>query len=106
MQHPFTFFGGAGEIVDGRTLRHQAKSAEAFGYDALVIPDHLLGQLAPVAALAIIAAATERLRIGTFVFNNALRHPAVLAQDLATLDVLSGGRAGIGLRAGREGARE
>ena len=33
------------------------------------------------------AAVTTRLRIGTFVFNNDLRHPAVLAQDLASLDV-------------------
>ena len=100
MQHPFTFFGGAGEIVDGRTLSDQAKRAEAFGYDALVIPDHLLEQLAPVPALAIIAAATERLRIGTFVLNNDLRHPAVLAQDLASLDVLSGGRMIVGIGAG------
>jgi probable F420-dependent oxidoreductase len=50
--------------------------------------------------LAAVAAATERLRIGTFVFNVGLRHPAVLAQDLATLDVLSGGRLEIGLGAG------
>ena len=41
-------------------------------------------QLAPVPALATIAASTERIRIGTFVFNNDLRHPAVLAQELAT----------------------
>ena len=43
---------------------------------------------------------TERLRVGTFVLNAGLRHPAVLAQDLATLDVLSGGRLEIGLGAG------
>jgi alkanesulfonate monooxygenase SsuD/methylene tetrahydromethanopterin reductase-like flavin-dependent oxidoreductase (luciferase family) len=40
------------------------------------------------------------LRIGTLVLNNDLRHPAVLAQDLATLDVLSEGRLEIGLGAG------
>jgi probable F420-dependent oxidoreductase len=40
------------------------------------------------------------LRIGTFVLNNNLRHPAVLAQELATLDRLSGGRLEIGLGAG------
>ena len=39
--------------------------------------------------MAAIAAATERLRVAGFVLNNDLRHPAVLAQDLATLDVLS-----------------
>ena len=48
----------------------------------------------------LIAAATERLRVGTFVFNNDLRHPAVLAQELATLDVLSGGRVIVGIGAG------
>jgi probable F420-dependent oxidoreductase len=48
----------------------------------------------------VVAAATERLRVGTFVLNTGLRHPAVLAQDLATLDVLSGGRLEIGLGAG------
>jgi probable F420-dependent oxidoreductase len=50
--------------------------------------------------LATVAAVTERLRVGTFVLNICLRHPAVLAQDLATLDALSGGRLDIGLGAG------
>jgi probable F420-dependent oxidoreductase len=53
-----------------------------------------------VPVLAHVAAHTERIRIGSFVFNNELRHPAVLAQDLATLDVLSGGRLDIGMGAG------
>jgi probable F420-dependent oxidoreductase len=70
------------------------------GYNALVLSDHLLDQFAPVPALATVAAATTELRIGTFVFNNDLRHPAVLAQELATLDVLSDGRLEIGLGAG------
>src|SRR3954462_2652767 len=97
---PFRFFGGAGEIVDGRTLADQARRAESVGYDALVIPDHLLRLFAPIPALATIAAATTTLRVGTFVLNNDLRHPAVLAQELATLDVLSGGRAIVGIGAG------
>src|SRR5262245_47558003 len=50
--------------------------------------------------MATIAAATTRLRIGSFVFNNDLRHPAVLAQDLASLDVLSDGRLDIAIGAG------
>ena len=41
--------------------------------------------------MAWIAAATDRLRVAAFVFNNDLRHPAVLAQDLASIDVLSDG---------------
>jgi probable F420-dependent oxidoreductase len=98
--HPFTFFAGAGEIVGGRRLAEQARRAEAAGYDALVIPDHLLEQFAPLPALAAIAATTDRLRVGTFVLNNDLRHPAVLAQELATIDVLSGGRLIVGIGAG------
>ena len=97
---PFRFLAEAVEIVDGKTLAEKARRAESIGYSVLVITDHLLEQLAPIPAMAAIAAATERLRIGTFVFNNDLRHPAVLAQDLATLDVLSGGRLEIDIGAG------
>src|SRR5919198_1960030 len=96
----FRFLASASAVVDARALAESARKAEALGYSALVITDHLLGQLAPVPFLATVAAATQRLRIGTFVFNNALRHPAVLAQDLASLDVLSGGRLEFGVGAG------
>jgi len=65
-----------------------------------VIPDHILDQLSPVPTMAVIAAATDRLRISAFVFNNDLRHPAVLAQDLASLDVLSEGRLDVAIGAG------
>ena len=97
---PFRFSADVSEIVDGHLLAEKARRAESIGYDTLMLGDHLLEQLAPIPALATIAAATERIRIGTFVFNNDLRHPAVLAQDLATLDVLSGGRLEIGIGAG------
>jgi probable F420-dependent oxidoreductase len=99
---PFRFLGYAtsDEDVDGRTLMEQARRAESMGYSAVVLPDHLVDQPAPVPVLATVAAATEGLRIGTFVFNNDLRHPAVLAQDLATLDRLSDGRLEIGIGAG------
>ncbi len=98
---PFRFLGEATtEVVDGRRLAADARRAEGMGYSVLVISDHLVEQLAPVPVLATIAAATERIRLGTFVFNNDLRHPAVLAQELASLDVLSGGRLEIGIGAG------
>ena len=64
------------------------------------MPDHLIPQLAPVPAMAAIAAISDRLRISAFVLNNDLRHPAVLAQDLASLDVLSGGRLDVAIGAG------
>jgi probable F420-dependent oxidoreductase len=97
---PFRFLADAPAIADGKALAEAARRAEAMGIDVLVIPDHLIEQLAPVPFMATVAAATERLRIGTFVLNNDLRHPAVLAQDLASLDVLSGGRLEIGIGAG------
>jgi probable F420-dependent oxidoreductase len=97
---PFRFLADARAVADGRQLAAEARRAEALGFHALVIPDHLIDQLSPVPAMATIAAATERLRIGAFVFNNDLRHPAVLAQDLASLDVLSGGRLDVAIGAG------
>jgi probable F420-dependent oxidoreductase len=97
---PFRFLAEPSGIIDGKTLAERARHAEEIGIDTLVKSDHLLDLLAPIPALATIAAATERLRISAFVFNNDLRHPAVLAQDLATLDVLSDGRLDIGLGAG------
>jgi probable F420-dependent oxidoreductase len=98
---PLRFFGtAAAGLIDGRQLVETARRAESTGYTGLVLPDHLVPQHAPIPLLATVAAATERLRIGTFVLNVNLRHPAVLAQDLATLDVLSGGRLDIGIGAG------
>jgi probable F420-dependent oxidoreductase len=97
---PFRFLADARAVVDGRTLAATARRAESIGFAGLVVPDHLIDQLAPIPALATIAAATDRLRVGAFVFNNDLRHPAVLAQELASLDVLSGGRVDIAIGAG------
>ncbi|MEO8463310.1 MAG: TIGR03621 family F420-dependent LLM class oxidoreductase, partial [Chloroflexota bacterium] len=100
LMKPFHFIAEARDIVDGRELAVRARRAEQIGYHALVVPDHLIEQLSPIPTLATIAAATERLRIAAFVFNNDLRHPAVLAQDLASLDVLSGGRLDVAIGAG------
>jgi probable F420-dependent oxidoreductase len=97
---PFQFLAEARDPLPARELGERARRAEALGYHALVVPDHVLDQLSPVPAMAVIAAATERLRIGAFVLNNDLRHPAVLAQDLASLDVLSEGRLDVAMGAG------
>ncbi len=97
---PFTFLASFQGVVDGRGLAEMARRAESIGYDGLLIPDHLIAMLSPVPAMATIAAATSRLRVGTFVFNNDLRHPAVLAQDLASIDVLSDGRLDVAMGAG------
>lgn len=97
---PFRFLAEARAIATGRELTDSARRAEGLGIDVLVLPDHLIGQLAPIPAMATIAAATTSLRISGFVLNNDLRHPAVLAQDLASLDVLSEGRLEIAIGAG------
>jgi probable F420-dependent oxidoreductase len=77
-----------------------ARRSEDLGYEALLVPDHLGRQLSPIAALSAAAAATSRLRIGSYVFANDFRHPLMLAREAATLDLLSGGRFELGLGAG------
>lgn len=77
-----------------------AKKAEDLGYSALLMPDHFGDQLAPIAALATAAAVTETLRVGTLVFANDFRHPAYLAKEMTTLDLLSDGRLEVGMGAG------
>ena len=97
---PFRFLAEVGEVESAAALRERARRAESLGYSAMVIPDHLVIPLGPIATLATVAAATTRLRIGTFVINNDLRHPMVLAQELATLDLLSDGRLEVAIGAG------
>src|SRR5258708_32578364 len=78
----------------------KARKVEALGYTVLLVPDHLAELLAPFPALAAAAAATTRLRGGTAGLNNDFRHPALLAREAPTLDVLSNCRLHVGLRAG------
>ena len=80
--------------------KDKAQRAETLGYDILLMPDHLTDQFALGPALALAAEATTTLRIGTFVLQNDLRHPALVAKEAATLDVLSDGRFELGLGAG------
>ncbi len=100
MPRPFRFLADAREVATIRQLTETARRAEAIGIDTLVVPDHLIQQLAPVPTMAAIAAVSDRLRIAAFVLNNDLRHPAVLAQELASLDVLSEGRLDVAIGAG------
>jgi probable F420-dependent oxidoreductase len=73
---------------------------EALGYSVATMPDHFTGQLAPMPALQAVLDATTTLRAGALVFDNDYKHPAILAKELATMDVLSDGRVEIGLGAG------
>ena len=86
--------GSAAEWAD------KARKVERLGYSVLLVPDHLAELLAPFPALAAAAAATTRLRVGTGVLNNDLRHPLLTAREAATLDVLSDGRLELGIGAG------
>jgi probable F420-dependent oxidoreductase len=97
---PFRFLVGARGLQDTRALVENARAAEAVGYSDVTVHDHLGPQLAPIALLTAVAMATERLRLCPLVFNNDLRHPAVLAQELATLDQVSNGRLVVGIGAG------
>jgi probable F420-dependent oxidoreductase len=99
-RRPFQFMFGIRGIVDRAALIEQARIAEATGYTHICIHDHLTPQMAAIPVLTAVAMATERLRLCPLVLNNDLRHPAVLAQELATLDVISGGRLDIGIGAG------
>jgi probable F420-dependent oxidoreductase len=100
MPRLFRLLADAREIGSIRQLAETARRAEAIGIDTLVVPDHLIPQLSPIPAMAAIAAVSDTLRIAAFVLNNDLRYPAVLAQDLASLDVLSEGRLDVAIGAG------
>ncbi len=77
-----------------------ARLAEQLGYDTVVLPDHVGNQFAPMPALVSAAEATEKIRVGTFVIDNDFRHPLLLAQEAATVDVLTDGRLELGIGAG------
>jgi probable F420-dependent oxidoreductase len=77
-----------------------ARRAEAAGFDTLLAADHPGSCASPFVALAAAAAVTTRIRLGSNVSNAAVREPILLASDVATLDVVSGGRAVLGLGAG------
>jgi alkanesulfonate monooxygenase SsuD/methylene tetrahydromethanopterin reductase-like flavin-dependent oxidoreductase (luciferase family) len=67
----------------------------------LLAPDHLHPTLLdPLPVLIAAAAATTRLRVGTFVINNDLQHPAQLAREVVSVDVVSSGRFELGIGAG------
>ncbi len=97
---PFRFAVMAAKAASASEWTDTAKKVEDLGYSALLMPDHFGDQLSPVAALSTAAAVTTALRVGTLVFANDFRHPAVLAKDTATVDLLSDGRLEVGLGAG------
>jgi F420-dependent oxidoreductase-like protein len=88
-----------------------ARHAEATGWQGIWVADHFMGNapgpypaevptLEAGSLVAALAAAVDRVRIGTLVYGNTYRHPAVLANMAATVDHVSGGRSVLGIGAG------
>jgi F420-dependent oxidoreductase-like protein len=103
----FTFPGGPEQI--GPTFARIAKEADQGGLHSLWVMDHFfqIGMVGPAdepmlegyTALAYAAALTERITLGTLVTGVTYRHPGILVKTVTTLDVLSGGRAWLGIGA-------
>jgi len=98
--HPFRF----GVTLFGAASRHEwiakVHKVEDLGYSVLQVPDHLGNQFSPTLALMAAAEASTTLRLGTLVLDINYRHLALLAKEVATLDLLSEGRLELGLGAG------
>ncbi len=105
---PQVFFDGP---VDMDHIRKFAARAETLGYDSLWLQERILGDIAmlePVTLLSYVAAITAKLKLGTSVILLPLRNPLQLAKAYSTLDVMSNGRAimGVGLGGGHLGSHE
>ena len=89
-----------GEPASARAWAELARKAEDLGYSTLLVADHMSRQASPLVAAMAALAATTRLRVGTQVLANPLRNPAVLAKEIASVDLLGEGRFEPGLGAG------
>ncbi|BBY42504.1 LLM class F420-dependent oxidoreductase [Mycolicibacterium celeriflavum] len=104
----FSYGTGVAQIFP--TVVAQAQEAEAAGFDSVFVMDHFyqlpgLGtpdapMLEAYTALGGLAAATERVQLGTLVTGNTYRNPTLLAKAITTLDVMSQGRAILGIGTG------
>ena len=103
----FTWAGGPPEL--GTKLADIAATADAAGFDSIWVMDHYfqipfvgpveLEMLEAYTALGFIAAHTNKATLGTMVTGVTYRHPGILVKQVTTLDVLSGGRAWLGIGA-------
>jgi F420-dependent oxidoreductase-like protein len=103
----FTWPGGPPEL--GPKLADIARTAEDAGFDSIWVMDHYfqipmlggaeLDMLEAYTTLGFIAARTSRAKLGTMVTGVSYRHPGILVKQVTTLDVLSGGRAWLGIGA-------
>lgn len=103
----FTFQGGPATL--GKDLAQVVRWADGAGFDSLWVMDHFfqieyvgppeMDMLEGYTTLGYFAALTEKVKLGTMVTGVTYRHPGVLAKIVTTLDVLSGGRAYLGIGA-------
>src|SRR6476660_2201162 len=100
MTKPFRFGVQISKAASAAAWRDKARKLEDLGYSTLFMPDHFGEELAPLPAIAMAAAYTTTLRIGSLVFDNDYKHPAILAKEAATIDLLSDGRLELGVGAG------
>src|SRR5690348_9700082 len=106
----FTFADAKGPALFDRVIE-QAKAAEAAGFDLVTVMDHFyqIGGVGPetdpmleaYTTLGAIARETSRVKLSTLVTGVTYRNPAVLAKQVTTLDVISKGRAVLGIGAAR-----
>jgi probable F420-dependent oxidoreductase len=103
MEHDrkFRFGVQSGGATSAKEWREKARKIEGVGYSTLFMPDHFIDTpFAPMVGIAMAAEATESLRVATLVLGNDYKHPAVVAKEFATLDVISDGRVEVGIGAG------
>jgi alkanesulfonate monooxygenase SsuD/methylene tetrahydromethanopterin reductase-like flavin-dependent oxidoreductase (luciferase family) len=88
---------------DPSTIFQLADRAEALGFHSVWVGDSLTARprVEALVTLAAVGARTRRVRLGTAIFLAALRHPILLAYQLASLDWLTGGRVDLGVGYGR-----
>lgn len=90
----------ANHVEDPNELAAIARKAEDLGYDTLLWPDHMNRQGSPLLMCLHAAMSTTRLRVGTQVIANDFRPPVMLAKEVATIDMLTGGRFELGIGTG------
>jgi probable F420-dependent oxidoreductase len=99
MARPFRFGVNTTSIASRKAWQERARRLEAEGWSTVLVPDHL-GGVSTFAPLVSAADVTTELRVGSLVVNNDFFHPLRLAQEAATVDLLTDGRLELGLGSG------